>query len=145
MEYLPLLVIALLIVILAAGCYYSYREYKRRLQMKIDIPQEELEIFNEAERRYAQSNGETNPYKIIYELTQERRKQNRINAGAISPNTSTESTNGENKLDTELNRRESLQSGDTSSVEQHNGIAQQPEQNHTGNKTGLLSRLFRKK
>ena len=52
---------------------------KKKKINESDIPIEVLEEFNEAEEIMKNSSGEAKPYKILFDIMQEKRKQNVIN------------------------------------------------------------------
>lgn len=130
-EIVTLVITAILLII---GLIWARKTIKKNLAIKEQIPQEELDLFNEVERRWEESrkNGNTNPYKILFDTIREKRNSS-------TPRVEYTTTQGDNKgtgnreLQIEPIRREIIQDRNVESITGDKGGSGQLKPNSTKN------------
>ena len=111
--------VALIVCSIAIFIYLSRLKKNNKL-IKQSVPIEVIKDFEEAERRFEQSNGEKDPNTILWEISNEKRKHRAERAEFRRANDSSvvsaKSTNETPKLHGELERRQSIQDGNTGNI-----------------------------
>jgi hypothetical protein len=135
-DWIIILIGIVFILLIGWTVFFIIRRRKKKKKV-LEIPNDILEDFQEAERRYKKSHGEKNPHTILYEIAKERGERDEGNGGedrtAYSPKPAVVRSN----LYKPIQRREVVQD-DVDSVDrqQYNN----PERTRPSRKRSLFGR-----
>lgn len=135
-------IITAAIVLVIVGIVFLIRWIINRRKKKSELPQEILDDFEEAERRYKESNGEANPYTILWQLSRDRQARNRRLESYHFPTAEREQAAVKSAVGGWPDRRESVQAETAPRAREDIRSSGKPKQNSGGN---FFTRFARKR